>query len=77
MWHIVGNGSGQEQSRCYWTYQKHDPKLDSSKTAGEIADKLEIQKSAVRIHLESLQLEQVVRSYFRIECLGRPKKYMR
>jgi predicted ArsR family transcriptional regulator len=51
--------------------------LDSSKTAGEIADKLEIQKSAVRIHLESLQLEQVVRSYFRIERLGRPKKYMR
>jgi DeoR family transcriptional regulator, suf operon transcriptional repressor len=48
--------------------------LDGSKTAGEIADKLQIQKSAVRIHLESLQAEQTVRSYFRIERLGRPKK---
>jgi predicted ArsR family transcriptional regulator len=48
--------------------------LDGSKTAGEIADKLQIQKSAIRIHLESLHAEQVVRSYFRIERLGR--KYM-
>jgi DeoR family transcriptional regulator, suf operon transcriptional repressor len=48
--------------------------LDGSKTAGEIADKLQIQKSAVRIHLESLQIEQAVRSYFRIEHLGRPRK---
>jgi DeoR family transcriptional regulator, suf operon transcriptional repressor len=48
--------------------------LDGSKTAGEIADKLQIQKSAIRIHLESLHAEQTVRSYFRIERLGRPKK---
>jgi DeoR family transcriptional regulator, suf operon transcriptional repressor len=50
--------------------------LDGSKTAGEIADRLHIQKSAVRIHLESLQTEQAVRSYFRIDRLGRgrPKK---
>jgi DeoR family transcriptional regulator, suf operon transcriptional repressor len=48
--------------------------LDGSKTAGEIADKLQIQKSAIRIHLESLHAEQAVRSYFRIERLGRPKK---
>ena len=48
--------------------------LDGSKTAGEIADKLQIQKSAVRIHLDSLQTEQAVKSYFRIERLGRPKR---
>jgi DeoR family transcriptional regulator, suf operon transcriptional repressor len=48
--------------------------LDGSKTAGEIADKLQIQKSAVRIHLESLQTEQAVKSYFRIGRLGRPKR---
>jgi DeoR family transcriptional regulator, suf operon transcriptional repressor len=48
--------------------------LESSKTAGEIADKLKIQKSAIRTHLESLQTEQSVRSYFKIERLGRPRK---
>jgi predicted ArsR family transcriptional regulator len=48
--------------------------LDGSKTAGEIADRLHIQKSAVRIDLESLQTEQAVKSYFRIERLGRPRK---
>jgi DeoR family transcriptional regulator, suf operon transcriptional repressor len=48
--------------------------LDGSKTAGEIADKLQIQKSDVRIHLESLQARQLVRSYFKIERLGRPRK---
>ena len=48
--------------------------LEGSKTAGEIADKLKIQKSAIRTHLESLQAEQSVRSYFRIEGLGRPRK---
>jgi DeoR family suf operon transcriptional repressor len=48
--------------------------LEGSKTAGEIADKLKIQKSAIRIHLESLQAEQSVRSYFKIEGLGRPRK---
>jgi DeoR family transcriptional regulator, suf operon transcriptional repressor len=48
--------------------------LEGSKTAGEIADKLKIQKSAIRSHLESLQIEQSVRSYFKIEGLGRPRK---
>jgi predicted ArsR family transcriptional regulator len=48
--------------------------LEGSKTAGEVADKLKIQKSAIRTHLESLQAEQSVRSYFKIEGLGRPRK---
>jgi DeoR family suf operon transcriptional repressor len=48
--------------------------LEGSKSAGEIADKLKIQKSAIRSHLESLQTEQSVRSYFKIEGLGRPRK---
>ena len=48
--------------------------LEGSKTAGEIADMLKIQKSAIRAHLESLQTEQSVRSYFKIERLGRPRK---
>jgi DeoR family suf operon transcriptional repressor len=48
--------------------------LEGSKTAGEIADRLKIQKSAIRTHLESLQAEQSVRSYFKIEGLGRPRK---
>ena len=48
--------------------------LEGSKTAGEIADKLKIQKSAIRTHLESLQTEQSVKSYFKIEGLGRPRK---
>jgi DeoR family suf operon transcriptional repressor len=48
--------------------------LEGSKTAGEIANKLKIQKSAIRTHLESLQREQSVRSYFRIERLGRPRR---
>ena len=48
--------------------------LEGSKTAGEIADQLKIQKSAIRSHLESLQVEQSVRSYFKIEGLGRPRK---
>jgi DeoR family transcriptional regulator, suf operon transcriptional repressor len=48
--------------------------LEGSKTAGEIADQLKIQKSAIRTHLESLQTEQSVKSYFKIEGLGRPRK---
>ena len=50
--------------------------LDSPKTSGEIADKLKIQKSAVRSHLESLQSEKAVISYFKlnVERLGRPGK---
>ena len=48
--------------------------LEGSKTAREIADKLKIQKSAIRTHLESLQAEQSVRSFFKIEGLGRPRR---
>jgi DeoR family suf operon transcriptional repressor len=48
--------------------------LEGSKTAGEIADKLQIQKSAVRVHLESMQKERMVKSYFRMEHLGRPRR---
>ena len=48
--------------------------LEGPKTAGEIANKLKIQKSAIRTHLESLQTEQSVTSYFKIEKLGRPRK---
>jgi DeoR family suf operon transcriptional repressor len=48
--------------------------LEGSKTAGEIADKLKIQKSAIRSHLESLRAEQAIRSYFKVEGLGRPRK---
>jgi DeoR family transcriptional regulator, suf operon transcriptional repressor len=48
--------------------------LESPKTAAEIGDKLQIQKSAVRTHLDSMQTEQVVRSYFKIEGFGRPKR---
>jgi DeoR family suf operon transcriptional repressor len=41
---------------------------------GEIATKLKIQKNAIRSHLQTLETEDVVKSYFRIERLGRPKK---
>ena len=48
--------------------------LDGSKNAGEVADRLQIQKSAARVHLESLQSLRAVRSKFKIEKMGRPKK---
>jgi len=48
--------------------------LEGPKSAGEISDILHIQKSASRVHLESLQAERHVKSRFRIERLGRPKK---
>src|SRR3989454_10780773 len=48
--------------------------LEGPKSAGEISDILHIQKSASRAHLESLQAERHVKSRFRIERLGRPKK---
>lgn len=48
--------------------------LGGPKTAGEIAEKLQIQKSAVRIHLESLKILGAVGSQFKIEKMGRPKK---
>jgi DeoR family suf operon transcriptional repressor len=48
--------------------------LDGPRSAGQIAEKLGIQKSAARVHLESLQGEGHVKSRFKIEKLGRPKK---
>jgi DeoR family suf operon transcriptional repressor len=48
--------------------------LEGSKTAGEIADKLKIQKTAIRSHLESLRAEQAIKSYFKVEGPGRPRK---
>ena len=48
--------------------------LGGSKSAGEIAESLQIQKSAARVHLESLQSLRAVRSKFKIEKMGRPKK---
>jgi predicted ArsR family transcriptional regulator len=48
--------------------------LEGPRSLGEITDKLQIQKSAVRIHLESLQSEKAVESQFKIERLGRPRK---
>ena len=48
--------------------------LDGPKTSGKIADKLQIQTSAVRIHLDSMQAQKAVRSYLKIVRLGRPRK---
>jgi DeoR family suf operon transcriptional repressor len=48
--------------------------LGGSKSAGEVAESLQIQKSAARVHLESLQSLRAVRSKFKIEKMGRPKK---
>jgi DeoR family transcriptional regulator, suf operon transcriptional repressor len=48
--------------------------LEGPMSLGEITGKLQIQKSAVRVHLETLQAEQAVESHFKIERLGRPRK---
>ena len=48
--------------------------LGDPKSAGEVAKNLQIQKSAARVHLESLQSLGAVRSKFKIEKMGRPKK---
>src|SRR5918911_1775946 len=48
--------------------------LGGSKSAGEVAVNLQIQKRAARVHLESLQSLGAVRSKFKIEKMGRPKK---
>ena len=48
--------------------------LDGSKSASEVAERLQIQKSAARVHLESLQSLRAARSKFKIEKMGRPKK---
>jgi DeoR family suf operon transcriptional repressor len=48
--------------------------LGGSKSAGEVAESLRIQKSAARVHLETLQSLRAVRSKFKIEKMGRPKK---
>jgi predicted ArsR family transcriptional regulator len=51
--------------------------LEGPMSLGEITSKLQIQKSAVRLHLESLQAEKAVESHFKIERLGRPRKIYR
>jgi DeoR family transcriptional regulator, suf operon transcriptional repressor len=50
--------------------------LDGPKSSVEIADRLKIQKSAIRSHLESLQSEKAVTSHFKlnIERMGRPRR---
>ena len=48
--------------------------LGGPKSAGEVAERLRIQKSAARVHLETLQSLRAVRSKFKIEKMGRPKK---
>jgi len=48
--------------------------LGGSKSAGEIAERLHIQKSAARVHLESLKTLGATKSKFQIEKMGRPKK---
>lgn len=48
--------------------------LGGPKSAGEVGEKLQIQKSAARVHLESLHSLQAVKSRFKIEKMGRPKK---
>ncbi|HKI08454.1 MAG TPA: methanogen output domain 1-containing protein [Nitrososphaeraceae archaeon] len=48
--------------------------LGGSKSTGEVAESLRIQKSAARVHLETLQSVRAVRSKFKIEKMGRPKK---
>jgi DeoR family suf operon transcriptional repressor len=48
--------------------------LGGPKTSGQIAKELKIQRSAVRIHLDSMQTQKTVKSYFKIVRLGRPIK---
>ncbi|MDQ3839698.1 MAG: ArsR family transcriptional regulator, partial [Thermoproteota archaeon] len=50
--------------------------LDGPKSSAEIADRLKIQKSAIRSHLESLQSEKAVNSHFKLntERMGRPRR---
>jgi predicted ArsR family transcriptional regulator len=48
--------------------------LDAPRTAAEVAGELKIQKSAARIHLESLQADDIVKSSFKSRRLGRPRK---
>lgn len=48
--------------------------LEGSKTATEIANKLQIQKSAVRGHLNSMQIQYLIKSYFKTERFGRPRR---
>ncbi len=48
--------------------------LEGPRSLGEITDLLQIQKSAVRAHLDTLQSEKDVESTFQIERLGRPRK---
>jgi predicted ArsR family transcriptional regulator len=70
------NHNKEEERRLSGTTKQKimDILLEGPRSLGEITDKLQIQKSAVRVHLESLQSEKTVESHFRIERLGRPRK---
>ncbi len=48
--------------------------MEGPRSLGEITDLLQIQKSAVRVHLEMLQSENAVESTFQQKHLGRPSK---
>ena len=48
--------------------------LSGPKSAGDIAKTLRIQKSAARVHLESLKSQGAAKSKFQIEKMGRPRK---
>ncbi len=51
-----------------------DMLLEGPRSLGEITDLLQIQKSAVRVHLDTLQSENAVKSDFQLERVGRPRK---
>ena len=51
--------------------------LDKDLTALDLVEILEINESAVRRHLEILEQEELVESYFEKAEKGRPKKYFR
>ena len=61
-------GLGQTKERIL------DLLLSGSKSAGDIANSLKIQKSAARVHLESLKSQGAAKSKFQIEKMGRPRK---
>ena len=48
--------------------------LEGPRSLGEITDKLQIQKSAVRVHLQSLQSEKAVESHFEDRTLRKTTK---
>jgi predicted ArsR family transcriptional regulator len=71
----LNNNSGKEVALLGDTKRRIlQSLLEGSKTAKEIANKLQIQKSAVRAHLNSMQTQYLIKSYFKIERFGRPRR---